>query len=54
MYKIIVAKDLRVGKTFLRVVTYLRFKATEFSLIKLESVISILAIKLYIGNIRAV
>ena len=53
MCESIITKKLGVGVTFPRVVLYFRRNTVGYGFIKLEIVIAILAMKLYVRNIRA-
>ena len=53
MYESVITKKIEVGENFPQVVIYLRRNAVDFRLIKLETVLVILLMKLCVGNMRA-
>ena len=53
LYEKIIVKKLRLEETFLRYVLYTRQNVVEIGLIKPETAIAMLKVKLYIRNIRS-
>ena len=53
MYESVIAKKLRLRANFLKTVLHTRQNAVGIELVHLETVITILASKFHIGNLRA-